>query len=279
MTTSEDQIKIVRDYLQTMQTIVRDIAVYARVYVFDQVILGLLSKSFSISDAALTLIENNHPEEAYGLCRSLVECGLNLRYLTQNEDRAERESRALKFARFFFKEKQYWIYQAKQWITDVAALADIDRYTTENNIVPDVQPASEHWSEQGGFTWRCTNTDHPLDGQTYNLDRRKIEYAVDYHATSAYVHCSLEAIEYLLPPIRYVYMPLLKSLSDDEAQAGQKALYILVRYIYLATRYAMFGMEVEKTEVVDKEFSYALSKLRPIRPRYKPEAVYRRVFD
>jgi hypothetical protein len=82
---------------------VRDIAVYARVYVFDQVILGLLSKAFSLSDAALILIESDHPEEAYGLARSLAECAMNLRFLTQGEDRTERESRALKFSYFFLR--------------------------------------------------------------------------------------------------------------------------------------------------------------------------------
>lgn len=272
-----NQIEIVRAYLQSVRAAVQDIAVYGRLYVFDQVILGLLSKSFSISDAALTLIENEHPEEAYGLSRSLVECALNLRFLTQDEDRAEREIRAWKFARFFYKEKQYWLYQAKQWITDASLIAEMDKFAAENSIAADPKAASNHWSGVAGFTWHCVNLDHPLDGQTYDLKSRKIAYAVDYHATSAYVHGSHDAIEHLLPFTRSVYAPLLR-LSDDDGQAGQKTLYIVVQYSHLSTRYAMFGMEVEKTQFIDEEYRRALAALEPVRARHKPESVYRRIF-
>jgi hypothetical protein len=95
----------------------------------DRVILGTLTKAFSLAEAALILIKNDHPEEGFGLARSVVECALNLRYLTQ--DRDERESRALAFVSFFKKEKQYWLHQAKEFLKDRKALDEMDKYAAE----------------------------------------------------------------------------------------------------------------------------------------------------
>jgi hypothetical protein len=91
------------------------------------------------------------------------------------------------------------------------------------------------------------------------------------------VHCSRAAIDHLLPPVGEVYAPLLKPFNDEE-QTGQRTLYIIIRYIHVSTRYAMFGMEVEKTQAIDEAFQRALSELEPIRPKHKPDSVYRRTF-
>ena len=69
---------------------------------------------------------------------------------------------------------------------------------SENDIVADPKAASKHWSGEAGFIWYCTNLIHPFDGETYPLKARKIDYAVDYHATSAYVHDSLAASAHIL---------------------------------------------------------------------------------
>jgi hypothetical protein len=162
-------------------------------------------------------------------------------------------------------------------ITDAEVLSDLEKYASENDIIADPKAASKHWSGEASFIWYCTNLIHPLDGETYPLKARKIHYAVDYHATSAYVHDSLAAIEHLLPSDNFVYEPEMKP-RDDEGQSGQKTLYIIVRYIHLATRYAMFGMEIEKTETIDEEHRRILSALKPIVRRHKPESTYRRIF-
>jgi hypothetical protein len=271
-----EQVELVRAYLQAVREAVQDIAFYARKsYVFDQVALGLLSKAFSISDAAFILIESEHAEEAYGLSRSLVECVLNLRYISEFEDPGTKESRALEFARFFFKEKQYWIYQAKQFIKDASVLADIEKYAADNNIIADPKPAKRHWSGEENFAWHCVGLIHPLDGQTHDLDSRKIDYAVDYHATSAYVHCTLEAIEHLLPSDQFVYAPATKPVG--EGNQDQRTLYIIIQGIHAATRYAMFGMEMQKTQAIDQEYRRVMAAFKPIKRR-RPETVYRRIF-
>ena len=165
--TARDQVDEVQSYLVAMRQAVKDMAVYPRDperYMFDAVIFGTLSKAFSVAHAALVLIENQHPEEAFGLARSLVECTLNLRYLTQ--DRRQHETRALAFAKFFFKEKQYWLHQAKEFYKDEPEiLADFEKYADENDIVADEKGALKHWSgEKKGFTWEAVAADHPLDG-------------------------------------------------------------------------------------------------------------------
>ena len=202
---------------------------------------------------------------------------MNLRYLTLSEDRLERENHAWKFAKFFHKEKQYWLYQAKQWITDASTLAEMDRYAAENDIVPDSMAASQHWSGFKNFVWECVNMNHPLDGPTYSLATRKIEYAIEYHTTSAFVHCSQASIDHLLPPSDWLYVPELKPLGDI-GQTAQKTFFIILRYVHVSTRYAMFGMEVENTRRLDDELKNTLAALKPVERRHKPETVYRRVY-
>ena len=188
MTTKQDQIDKVRAYLTRMRETIAELTVYPRISsMFDTIVCAILSKTFSLADAALILIEAQHPEEAYGLVRSIVECALNLRYLTQDQSQSERETRAGAFANFFFVERQFWLHQAKEYLTDPEVLAEIDRYAAENKIVPDTKPAMQHWSGLQGFTWKVISMDHPLDGPTYEPKNRKVDYAIDYHQTSAYV--------------------------------------------------------------------------------------------
>src|SRR5580692_811478 len=96
---------VLRAYLAAMRLAIQDLAIRPRApdrHIFYAVTFGLLSKAFSLADAVAVLVENQHPEEAFGLVRTLVECTLNLRYLTR--DPAQYEARALLFAQHYFFE-------------------------------------------------------------------------------------------------------------------------------------------------------------------------------
>jgi len=269
METRKEQLDEVRSYLKKMCGVVQDLSIYPRCaerYTFDHVVFGTLSKAFSLADAALVLIENHHAEEAFGLSRSLVECTLNLRYLTENQ--SEQAERAMAFASFFFKEKQYWLAQAKEFFkNDAVALAEFDKHARDNNIVADPKPALEHWSGKSRFTWQTVKEDHPLDGPLNKFSHRKIDFAIGYHQTSAYVHGSFHAVESFFPEERAVYTPRLVSNGDE--QQGQKTLFEVVRYIHQSVRYAMFGMQIDSTATVDSAYRDTLARLDPPRRLHK----------
>jgi hypothetical protein len=269
MTPEQDQIELVRSYLDRMRAMVRAFGIYTRntaPYLGDHVVFGLLSKAFSLSDAAMVLIANEHPDEAFGLARSLVECAANLRYITQ--DRNEFSARALAFAEFFFKERQFWLFHAKDFISDPAILAELDKYADENGIIPNSKPASAHWSGIKGFVWAVCNMSHPLDGAAYELRHRKIEFATEYHQTSAFVHCSFPAIDTLVPEEGVVYEPRFK--SEGKEQEGQKTLYTIVQFVHYAVHYTLYAMRVEDASPVEDLFRDTLSQLHPIQRLHRP---------
>jgi Family of unknown function (DUF5677) len=270
METRKEQVDEVRGYVERICNIVRDLAIYPRCaerYIADHVILGMLSKTFSLAHAALGLIETHHPEEAFGLARSLVECTLNLRYITQ--EKSEQTTRAMAFATFFFKEQQYWLSQAKEFFkNDPTALAEFNRFASDNNIVADPKPASGHWSGKSAFTWLAVKGDHPLDGPLNKIDHRKIDFEIGYHQTSAYVHGSFHAIESFFPDERAVYAPRLFSEGDE--QEGSKTLFAVVRYIHQAVRYAVFAMEIDNTAAIDSAYREMLDRLDPPLRLHRP---------
>ena len=49
---------------------------------FDTVGMALVSKAFFLARACIMLLEADFEDEALGLCRSIVECGWTLRFLT-----------------------------------------------------------------------------------------------------------------------------------------------------------------------------------------------------
>jgi hypothetical protein len=125
--TKQNQIDWVKTYITRMSELIADLAVFPRVpsrSIFDSVACAVLSKAFCLSDSAVILIEAGHPEEAFGLVRSVVECALNLRYLTQ--DKNGRAARATAFADFYFRERQYWLRDGLHNSADVVFTLQIE---------------------------------------------------------------------------------------------------------------------------------------------------------
>jgi hypothetical protein len=133
-----------------------------------------------------------------------------------------------------------------------------------------------HWSGVRGFAWAVISLDHPLDGTTYQPKQRRIDYAIEYHQTSAYVHASFAAVDGMVPDVGSVYRPRRKSEGND--QQGQKALHTIVQFVHHAVRYLMFGLEVEKTQAIDDLYRDTIAQIEPKKPRYKPDTTYRRSF-
>jgi hypothetical protein len=141
----------VRAYLAAMRQAIKDIAVYPRkLQMFDDVTFGLLSKVFSLADAIVVLVENQHPEEGFGLVRTLVECTLNLRYLTR--DRREYEARAYRFSKFFFAEQGKWLHAMLEYYEDdPVMIAKLKANAKRWRITADPERLA-HWSGDKNFS-------------------------------------------------------------------------------------------------------------------------------
>ena len=75
---------------------------------FDIVGLATLSKAFSLSNACLKLLRSDHPDEAFALSRSIVECANNLRYMTEKSDTQDKRVRY--FVNQHKADKAYWAH-------------------------------------------------------------------------------------------------------------------------------------------------------------------------
>jgi hypothetical protein len=196
------------DYVSRVEKVVSDFGIYPRrlgLALYDSVALTLISKAFALSRSVLLLIGNGYPDEAYGLSRSLFECSAALRYMTAEP--RKRDERATEFVVFGEADKRYWLEQCRQSITDDDKLKDIEEYAAQLQLdarFPNPRAALGHWSSLGrGFAWKVLEDDHPQDADTYHRERRKAQYAVDYHATSQYVHCSERGVaNYAQEPTR-----------------------------------------------------------------------------
>jgi hypothetical protein len=260
-----EEVAKVKAYLQALQDAIRKIGIRPRQigrYPFDTMSLALVSKAFSISNATLTLLEAGFMEEAFGLSRSIVECALTLRYLTQ--DRSEINTRTIRYMRFAVAEKEYWMHYALQSSVDKPMEQRILDHAKEWGIEPNPLGASGHWSGmRRGFVWEVIRDDHPLDSPSSTESSKKSHHAVNYHAPSSYVHCSAPAVENFLPG---EFTPFaVRESSGEFERPSQKTLFILISYLHSCVAYALFGMNLERPKIVNDLFSDVLASLMPFR--------------
>ena len=106
--------------------------------------------------------------------------------------------------------------------------------------------------------------DHPLDGTTNNEQSRKATYAVDYHYTSSFVHCSQPALDNYYPDEREPFH--ISGSSGNFRWSGQPTLFILLTNLHAVIAYALFGMNYERPDRLNRLFSATLDSLRPYKP-------------
>src|SRR6185312_16658100 len=86
------------EFVDSLEEMVNTMSIYTRrldFYPFDTVAGELISKSFALARSAILLIQHGYPDEAFGLCRSMYESSIYLRYITR--DAQHRDERANKF--------------------------------------------------------------------------------------------------------------------------------------------------------------------------------------
>ncbi len=261
---NQDEVNRVRSYLQVLQAEVSKLGIYPRIFEkfpFDHIGLALVSKAFSISSALLILLESGFAEEAYGLSRSLVECALTLRFLTQDRDILYQ--RTMDYARFEVTDKQYWMHYALLYASGQPMEQEIRDFAEQYDLKDDPSGARTHWSGKNGFAWKVNLDDHPLDNAAITELAKKSTYAVEYHATSSFVHCFSPVVNNFLPSEGVAFE--VKESSGEWEKPSQKTLFILTSYLHSCVTYALFGMNCERTKRINDLYSEVLAYLLPYR--------------
>jgi hypothetical protein len=261
------EIAKVRAYIVEAEAELTELGIFPRVitrYPFDSVALATVSKAFALSKACLALLTSGFPDEAYGLSRSLVECAVNLRHLT--EDPTLLDQRTDEFIRYFFADKAYWLHYALQQFGGKPEEQQIREYAKELGLDPDAKSVRRHWSGISGFAWQVMLVSHPLDGPATAELQKKASYAVDYHQTSSFVHCSQPALDNYFCEGRTPFRVSPSSGKYD--QPSQKTLFIILIYLYSTIAYALFGMNIERPGALKALFHATLNSMKPAQRRH-----------
>lgn len=259
------EIERVRAYVSCAEQQVNALRIYPRTlprYPFDTIALEFVSKAFALSKACLILLSSSLPDEAFGLSRSLVECAVNLRYLTREPSELNR--RTDEFITYLKADKAYWMYYALQDASSAEKESKIREHGKELGVDPDPKLVRGHWSGSRSFVWETATQDHPLDSPGTSDWFRKSMYAINYHHTSSFVHCSQPALDNYYPNEG---MPFCVSVSSGNVyRRGPSTLFVLLCSLHEVIAYALFGMNADRPEPLKNLFSETLELLKPIQP-------------
>lgn len=270
------EVAKVRAYVKNAKTEVNKLKISPRnayKYPFDIIGLAMVSKAFALADSCLRLLTANLTDEAFGLSRSIVECATNLRYITGDAALLNRRSRD--FVDYALAHKAFWAHYALEQFAGKKEEREIRDYAKQQGIIPDTKPARRHWSGLSGFIWDVMNIDHPLDGPV-TPKYKKAAYAADYFQTSAFVHCSLSAIDnYFVEE----GTPFRVSSSNRLHETGQSTLFIVLTYLHSSIAYALYGMNVDRPTKLNMLFRKTLGKMRGVRQHYGKRSSSRKKGD
>jgi hypothetical protein len=261
---NQEEVNRVRSYIEALRDEFSKIGICPRSFAafpFDHIGLALVSKAFSISHALLVLLEAGFAEEALGFSRTLVECALTLRFLTQDRDKLLK--RTWDYAHFEVTDKQFWMHHALKHVTGTDVEREIRDFAKRFDLKDDPTLVRTHWSGKEGFAWRVNLEDHPLDNASNTELAKKSAYAVEYHATSSFVHCFSPVVNNFLPSEGIAFR--IRESSGEFEKPSQKVLFILIDYLHSCVAYALFGINEERTKRMNDLYSEILASLLPYR--------------
>jgi len=259
-----EEIEKVNKYVADIQEVIGRIGIIPRakeLYPFDMVALELVNKSFALTRAVLTLLNADFGDEACGLCRSLVECSLTLRYLTK--DPATLFQMTDKYIQYIKADKAYWMFQMLETKPDPEMEKKVYERAKMFGIVPDSKGASKHWSGEKGFARAAFLLVHPLDRSTDTESQKKRTYAVEYKHTSAFVHCAQQALDNYFPEEGQEF--IVTRSTERYFKPTQFTLWVLVSHLHAVICYALFGMNVDRPDTVNSLFSETFNSLKKVK--------------
>jgi len=229
------------EFVDGLEEIVNIMSIYTRrldFYPFDTVAGELISKCFALARSAILLIQNGYPDEAFGLCRSLYESSIYLRYITR--DREQQGVRANKFLEFGHSSKAFWMDLLTKSNLSDAEREDVSRYKDEFQIPDDLKRITQPWSEVRRFIETFSKLDHPADSLYSTETFRLQEKAISYTDASSYVHCTQPGIN------SYSYAwtePIItKNTRNGQNGTAHKACMSIQTNLRAVVRYCLFGL-------------------------------------
>ena len=222
-----DVLKETRKYLDDLELIPRSSNVDV-----DVVLLALLSKSIVVAEATLCLVANGFTDEAFGLCRTAVEIGLTVRYLT-NKDTA---ARCKRFIEFYAKDVTEWNKLIAKYypdmkparVNDEAMKRLADAYKSPHKWSECPDGVKGFASEPDSFEVREDGT--PLDDNFY--------YEVLYKSMSQYVHATVSGVQrdhMSFPGDRFRVHPNSSSpYADDSLRISILSVHVIAIRIFRA---------------------------------------------
>jgi hypothetical protein len=215
------------------------------IYPFDTVAGEMLAKAFSICRAAITLIQRDYPDEAFGLCRSLYECSIYLRHITRDSENRNELSR--NFLEFGVASKAFWfdLLEKSSTLTEEQR-GDVIRYKDENKIPDDSKIMFRPWSGDQNLIRSASKSPHPIDPEDSSEVDRDKQRAVAYTDTSCYVHCTqpgLNTFSHEWKEAIHTKHPYAPSVNT-----AQKACMVIQVHLPEVIKYCFYGMQVESLD-------------------------------
>lgn len=154
------------------------------------IILGLLSKCFTVGRAVCALVKAGFSEEAFGLTRTLIDNYLIVRYISNKDT----EARAERFALFFLKNHESWAQVIPKFYPHLVH-PDTEFHRTALDVAKNYKSPHE-WSGEKHKTRSLA-----MEPDTYEFDEAgngttaEFDYEVMFKWTSHFVHSTISALE------------------------------------------------------------------------------------
>lgn len=258
-------IVTVKEYMSSWKSCFdsKGIRLTPRVRSFDLIALSILNKAYRLSEACIFLIEEGFSDEAFGLSRSIIECAINLRYLTLNLD--EIDSRANNFLQFIHADRKHLLklireeYPVDERNDAMEAIAKADkldeRWKTKGHPPNDWKEIEiENWT-----CWKIITAVHPLDTQLNIYCSIRKLFATFYRLASARIHCSVSSLDNYSSDTHFSFkIGEQRIICLDHTR---EPLIAILEGLYLSARYALYGLKLDQTESFDKQIEDIDKKL------------------
>jgi hypothetical protein len=186
----------------------------------DRVLLGLLSKTITLSQAVSRLVSSGFFGEAFGLARSVVECFLLVKFISNKDT----DVRAKSYLDFF----KAHIYNAEQ-IRKKYRLSHMKRPDKQRRgwIKEATQfPNTKVWQAAYNMAFEIYDDPLEINSQTGKGFQAVFDYDAVYELTSHWVHCgSLSLIVGHLPQAGKQF-----EILDSRGQETEKG-YLALHYV------------------------------------------------
>jgi len=237
-------IKKAIEQVNGLESRLNELSIFTRrpdIYPFDTVAGEMLAKAIVLCRSAILLVEHGYSDEAYGLCRSLYECSIYLRYITKDRDQLQKRSN--EFLEFGVTSKAFWFHLLNKdsSLTDEAR-NDIERYKAENSIPDDPKRVTQPWSGVRKLIEKTSKDSHPTDSHTSTEALREKDRALAYTGTSAYVHCTQPGLNtYSYEWKEPIFIKKFRTPRPDTVFSTCMLIQIHLNEI---TRYCSFGLGI-----------------------------------